>query len=47
MSIIDAKVVARELLSPTDLSRAQAFCIHKATEVVVVCEDENFVFATF
>ena len=45
--IIDAKVVARELLGPTDLSGAQAFCIHEATEVVVVYEDKNLVFAIF
>ena len=29
-----------------DLSGAQAFCINKTMEVVVVCEDENLVFTT-
>ena len=47
LSIIDAEVVVRELLGPTDLSEAQAFCIHEATKVVVVCEDKNLVLATF
>ena len=40
-------MVAGKLLGPTDLFGAQAFCIHEALEVVVVCEDENLVFATF
>ena len=41
------KVIAREFLDPTDLSGAQAFCIAKAIEVVVVCEDKSLVFVTF
>ena len=38
-------MVPRELLSPADLSGAQAFCIHKTMEVIVVCKDENLIFA--
>ena len=41
------KVIARELLGPTDLFGAQVFPIHEAAEVVVVCEDKNLVFASF
>ena len=44
---MDAKVVAKELLGPMDLFGAQAFCIYKTTEVVMVYEDQIFVFATF
>ena len=40
-------MIAREFLGPTDLSGAQVFRIHEAVEAVVICEDENFVFATF
>ena len=40
-------MIAREFLGLTDLSGAQAFRIHEAAEVVVICEDENLVFATF
>ena len=47
LSIIDTKVIAKELLGPTDLCGAQAFRIHEAAEVVVVCEDKNLVFANF
>ena len=40
-------MIVREFLGPTNLSGAQAFRIYEAAEVVVVCEDENLVFATF
>ena len=40
-------MVVQELLGPMDLSGAQAFYIHEVTKVVLVCEDENLVFATF
>ena len=45
--VVDSKIVSRKLLGPTDLSRAQVFCIHEATKVVVVCEDKHFIFAAF
>ena len=47
LSIINLEVVSWQLLSPPDLSGAQAFYIHKALEVVVVYEHENFILATF
>ena len=40
-------MVLGELLGPANLSGAQAFCIHKATKVMVVCEDKHFMFAAF
>ena len=45
--IVDLEIVSRELLGPTDLSEAQAFCIHEITEVIVVRKDENLMLATF
>ena len=30
-----------------DLFGAQTFCVYKLTKVVVVCKDENLMFATF
>ncbi len=47
LTIIDLEVVLRELLGPTDLTRAQAFRIHKLTEVIMVSKDNDFVFAAF
>ncbi len=45
--IINWKVVPWQFLSLPDLPRAQAFCIHEAFEVVVVCKHKNFMFAAF
>ena len=47
LTIIDSEVVSRELLGPADLTRAQAFCIHESTEVIMVSKDEDLVFAAF
>ena len=47
LAVVDSKMVLEELLGTADLSRAQALCIHKATKIVVVCEDEHFMLATF
>ena len=47
LAIVNLKMVLGELLGPADLSGAQTLCIHEATKVVVVCEDEHLVFATF
>ncbi len=32
-------------MGPADLTRAQAFCIHELTEVMLVSKDEELVFA--
>ena len=40
-------MVLRKFLGPTDLFRAQTFCIHKITKIVVICKDKYLVFATF
>ncbi len=47
LTIIDSKVVLRELLGPADLTRAQVFCIYESTEVIIVSKDEDLVFAAF
>ncbi len=47
LTIIDLKVVSRELLDLVDLMRAQAFRIHESTEVIIVNTDEDLVFAVF
>ena len=47
LAIIDSKVITRELLGPTDLSGAQALCIHELTEVIMVRKDENLMLAAF
>ena len=47
LAVINSKMVSGELLGPADLSRAQTLRIHEATRVVIVCEDEHFVLATF
>ena len=40
-------MVLEKLLVPTDLSEAQAFCIHEVTKIVVVYENKCFVLAAF
>ncbi len=45
LMIIDSEVVSRELLGLADLTRAQAFCIHELTKVIMVSKDKDFVFA--
>ena len=47
LTIIDLKMVTRELLGPADLTRAQTFRINELSEVIMVSENENFVFAAF
>ncbi len=45
--IIDLEVVSREFLSLTDLTKAQAFCIHKSMEVIIVNKNKDLVFVAF
>ena len=47
LAVVDSKMVSGELLGLADLSGAQTLRIHEATKVVVVCEDEHLVLATF
>ena len=47
LAVVDSKMVSGELLGPADLFGAQTLRIHEATKVVVVCEDEHLVLATF
>ncbi len=45
--MIDLEVISRELLGPADLTKAQAFCIHESTEVIMVSKGKDFIFAAF
>ncbi len=47
LTIIDLEVVLKKVLGPADLARAQAFCIYKLIEVIMISKDKNLVFATF
>ena len=47
LAIVNLKVVSRELLGPMDLSGAQALCIHRTTEVIVIRKNENLMLAAF
>ena len=47
LTIINLEVISRELLGSANLTRAQVFCIHKLTEIVMVNKKENLVFAAF
>ena len=47
VTIVNLKVVARELLGPVDLSRAQVLCLHESTEVVVVGEYKHLMLKPF
>ena len=41
------KIILKELLGLTNLSKAQIFYIHEIIKVVIIYEDKNFMFATF
>ena len=43
LTIVDLKVITRELLGPADLSGAQTLRVHEPAEVVVVDKHENFI----
>lgn len=47
LMIIDPKVVSKQLLSSTNLSRAQTFGIYEVSQVVIVHKDENLMLITF
>ncbi len=47
LTIIDLKVILREFLGLTDLTKAQTFYIYKLTEIVMVNEDKDLIFAVF
>ncbi len=44
LTIINSEVVSRELLGPSDLTKAQAFRIHESTEVIMVSKDKDLIF---
>ena len=45
--IIDFEVLSRELLGPTDLTKAQAFCIYDSAKVIMVNNNEDRIFLAF
>ena len=47
LTIVDSKVVIRELLGPVDLSGAQTLRVHEPAEVVVVGEYEHLMLGAF
>lgn len=47
LMVVNLKIISKELLGLSDLSRAQAFYISKPIEIVVVHEYKNFVLKIF
>ena len=47
MAIIDFKVISVELLSSTDIFKAQAFGIYQVVKVVIIYKNEDLVFVIF
>ena len=47
LTIVNLKVVTRELLCPADLFGAQTLRVHKLAEVVVVGEYEHLILEAF
>ena len=47
LTIIDLKIVTKELLGPADLIRAQTFYIHELSKVIMVSENKDFMFVAF
>ena len=47
LTIINSKMITRELLGPVDLMRAQTFYIYELSEVIMVSENKDFVFVAF
>ncbi len=45
LAIADLNVVPGEFLGPSDRPGTQALCIHELTEIVMVGEDKDLVFA--
>ena len=45
--IINPKIILENLFGPTNLFKAQIFCIHKITKVFMIGEYKNFMFAIF
>ena len=47
LTIIDPKVIPRELLGPANLVRAQAHYIYESTEVIAISQHKGFVLTAF
>lgn len=42
LTLINLKIVPRELLGPSNLIKAQILCIHQLTRVIMICKYQNF-----
>ncbi len=47
LMVINSEVISRELLGPANLARAQTLRISESTEIVVVSDDKDLIFAAF
>ena len=47
LTLINSKIVSKELLGLADLTRAQVFCIHELTEVIIVNKDKDLIIVVF
>ena len=47
LTIVDSKVIMRELLGPADLSGAHILHVHEPTEIVMVGEYEHLMLEAF
>ena len=47
LTIIDLKMVMKELLGSADLTKAQILCIHELLVVIMVSKNENLIFVAF
>lgn len=47
LTIVNLKIVTKELLGLTDLTKAQVLCIYELMEVVIINEDKDLVFIAF
>ena len=47
LTIIDLKMVTKELLGLADVIKAQTLCIYKLLKVIIISKNKNLVFAVF
>ena len=47
LALFNLKIVLGELLSPINLSGAQAFYIYKMAKIIIIHKNKNFIFAIF
>ena len=47
LMIVNLKIIARKLLDPAKLAATKVFDIHKLSQIIVICEDKNFMLTDF